>query len=205
MKLIILDRDGVINYDSDEYIKSTEEWQAIPGSLDAIARLHHAGYHVVVASNQAGIARGKFDIDTLNSIHQKMHTHLAQYGGVINAVFFCPHGPDDKNMHQRVVETGGLIDAVFFCPHGPDDNCDCRKPKPGLLLEVARRLRTTLKGVYTVGDKLSDIEAASTAGAVPVLVKTGYGQSLVNDDKVPDGVEVYNDLADFVDNLLQAE
>ena len=179
MKLIILDRDGVINYDSDEYIKSTNEWQPIPGSLDAIARLHHEGYHVVVASNQAGIARGKFDIDTLNSIHQKMHTLLAQYGGVIN--------------------------AVFFCPHGPDDNCDCRKPKPGLLLEVARRLRTTLNGVYVVGDKLSDLEAASAAGAVPVLVKTGYGQSVVNDNKVPDGVNVYNDLADFVDKLLEAE
>ena len=179
MKLIILDRDGVINYDSDEYIKSTEEWQPIPGSLDAIARLHHEGYHVVVASNQAGIARGKFDIDTLNNIHQKMNTHLAQYGGVIS--------------------------AVFFCPHGPDDNCDCRKPKPGLLLEVAKRLRTTLKGVYMVGDKLSDIEAASAAGAVPVLVKTGYGQTVVNDNKVPAGVEVYNDLADFVDKLLGAE
>ena len=179
MKLIILDRDGVINYDSDEYIKSAEEWQAIPGSLDAIARLHHAGYHVVVASNQAGIARGKFDIDALNSIHQKMHTHLAQYGGVIN--------------------------AVFFCPHGPDDNCDCRKPKPGLLLEVARRLRTTLKGVYAVGDKFSDLEAASAAGAIPVLVKTGYGQSVVNDHKVPDKVEVYDNLADFVDKLLETE
>ena len=117
MKLIILDRDGVINYDSDEYIKSVEEWRAIPHSMDAIARLSHAGYHVVVASNQAGIARDKFNIDTLNSIHQKMHTHLAQYGGVIS--------------------------AVFFCPHGPDDGCDCRKPKPGLLLEVERRLDLT--------------------------------------------------------------
>lgn len=176
MKLIILDRDGVINYDSDEYIKSAEEWQAIPGSLDAIARLHHAGYHVVVASNQAGIARGKFDIDTLNSIHQKMHTHVAHYGGVIN--------------------------AVFFCPHGPDDNCECRKPRPGLLLEVARRLRTTLSGVYAVGDKLSDLEAASAAGADPVLVKTGYGQSVVNANDVPAGVEVYDNLAAFVDKLL---
>ena len=179
MKLIILDRDGVINYDSDEYIKSAEEWKAIPGSLDAIARLHHAGYHVVVASNQAGIARGKFDIDALNGIHQKMHTHLAQYGGVIN--------------------------AVFFCPHGPDDDCQCRKPKPGLLQEVARRLRTTLNGVFVVGDKRSDLEAATAAGAVPVLVKTGYGQSVVDAGEVPTGVEVYNDLADFVDALLESD
>ena len=176
MKLIILDRDGVINYDSDEYIKSADEWRAIPGSLDAIARLHHAGYHVVVASNQAGIARGKFNIDTLNNIHQKMHTHLAQYGGVIS--------------------------AVFFCPHGPDDGCDCRKPKPGLLLEVARRLKTSLESVYVVGDKLSDLQAASAAGAVPVLVKTGYGLSVVNKGEVPPGVAVYNDLGDFVDQLL---
>lgn len=179
MKLIILDRDGVINYDSDEYIKSAEEWKAIPGSLDAIARLHHEGYHVVVASNQAGIARGKFDIDALNGIHQKMHTHLAQYGGVIN--------------------------AVFFCPHGPDDGCQCRKPKPGLLLEVARRLRTTLNGVHYVGDKRSDLEAAAAAGAVPVLVKTGYGQSVFDAGEVPAGVAVYNDLADFVDALLRLE
>jgi D-glycero-D-manno-heptose 1,7-bisphosphate phosphatase len=179
MKLIILDRDGVINYDSDEYIKSVEEWRAIPGSLDAIARLYHAGYHVVVASNQAGIARGKFNIDTLNSIHQKMHTHLAQYGGVIG--------------------------AIFFCPHGPDDGCECRKPKPGLLREVARRLNTPLDGVYAVGDKLSDLQAASAAGAVPILVKTGYGQSVVNKKEVPAGVEVYNDLAEFVDELLTRE
>lgn len=176
MKLIILDRDGVINYDSDEYIKSVEEWRAIPHSMDAIARLSHAGYHVVVASNQAGIARDKFNIDTLNSIHQKMHTHLAQYGGVIS--------------------------AVFFCPHGPDDDCTCRKPKPGLLLEVERRLKTSLKGVYAVGDKLSDLQAASAAGAIPVLVKTGYGQSVVNRNEVPAGVAVYDDLADFVDHLL---
>ena len=179
MKLIILDRDGVINYDSDEYIKTAEEWQPIPGSLDAIARLHHAGYHVVVASNQAGIARGKFDIDALNDIHQKMHRYLAQYGGVIN--------------------------AVFFCPHGPDDNCECRKPKPGLLLEVARRLRMTLEGVYSVGDKVSDLEAASAAGATPVLVKTGYGQTVVNAGNVPAGVEVYDNLAAFVDTLLESE
>jgi len=176
MKLIVLDRDGVINYDSDEYIKSVDEWRPIPGSLEAIARLSHAGYHVVVASNQAGIARGKFNIDTLNNIHQKMHNHLAQYGGVIS--------------------------AIFFCPHGPDDGCDCRMPKPGLLLDVARRLRTSLSGVQVVGDKLSDLQAASSAGATPVLVKTGYGQSVVNRNEVPAGVEVYNDLAGFVDHLL---
>lgn len=176
MKLIILDRDGVINYDSDAYIKSVEEWKAIPGSLEAIARLHHNGYHVVVASNQAGIARGKFNIDTLNSIHQKMHTHLAQYGGVIN--------------------------AIFFCPHGPDDGCACRKPKPGLMLEIARRLTITLENVYAVGDKLLDIQAAKAAGAKPVLVKTGHGQGVVDNNEAPDDIEVYNDLAEFVEKLL---
>lgn len=177
MKLIILDRDGVINIDSDEYIKSPEEWQAIPGSLEAMARLHRNGYHVVVASNQAGIARGKFNIDTLNGIHQKMLTHANQYGAVVH--------------------------AIFFCPHGPDDGCSCRKPEPGLLLEVASRLKTSLKKVYCVGDKLSDIHAAKAAGGIPVLVKTGYGQKVVDNNEVPDGIAVYTNLADFVENLCK--
>jgi len=176
MKLIILDRDGVINHDSDDYIKSAEEWLPIPGSLEAIARLNHSGYRVVVVSNQSGLARGKLTIDDLNSIHRKMLTHLGQYGG--------------------------MIDAIFFCPHGPDDGCECRKPKPGLFFDVARRLRVLLDDVITVGDKLSDMQAAKTAGSRPLLVRTGYGQALVDSGKVPDYVQVYADLAAVVDDLL---
>ncbi len=176
MKLIILDRDGVINYDSDEYIKSAEEWQAIPGSLEAIARLTQNDYRVIVASNQSGLARGKFDIEALNKIHQKMHTHLSQYGGV--------------------------IEAIFSCPHGPDDGCECRKPKPGLFKDIAKRLHISLTSVTSVGDKVSDIEAAKTAGASPVLVRTGNGQSVVDSGDVPEDVPIYDDLAAVVDTLL---
>ncbi len=179
MQLIILDRDGVINYDSDDYIKSAEEWRPIPGSLEAIARLSHNNYRVVVASNQSGLARGKFDIDALNNIHEKMHNQLSQ----------C----------------GGIIEAIFFCPHGPDAGCECRKPKPGLFIDIANRLRNSLRGVTSVGDKLSDIEAARAAGANPVLVKTGYGQSVVDSGDVPDDVPVYDDLAAFVDALFSAK
>lgn len=176
MKLIILDRDGVINHDSDEYIKSAEEWTAIPGSLEAIGKLNQQGFRIVVASNQAGLARGKFNIEDLNAIHKKMHVHLAQFGGI--------------------------IEAIFFCPHGPDDGCECRKPKPGLLLDIAKRLRISLDGVIVVGDKLSDIQAASAAGASPTLVRTGYGQTLVDNNEVPEGVPVYENLSAFAKSLL---
>lgn len=179
MKLIILDRDGVINQDSDDYIKSTDEWQAIPGSLEAIARLTHNGYRIVVASNQSGLARGKLTIETLNAIHHKMHDQISRYGGV--------------------------IEAVFFCPHGPDDGCSCRKPEPGLYNEIARRLHVSLEGVISIGDKLSDVEAARTAGASPVLVKTGKGQSIVDNNELPDDVPVYDDLAAAVDELISLD
>lgn len=179
MKLIILDRDGVINQDSDDYIKSTDEWQAIPGSLEAIARLTHNGYRIVVASNQSGLARGKFTIEALNAIHHKMHDQISRYGGV--------------------------IEAVFFCPHGPDDGCSCRKPEPGLYNEIARRLHVSLKGVISIGDKLSDVEATRAAGASPVLVKTGKGQSIVDNNELPDDVPVYDDLAAAVDELISLD
>lgn len=179
MKLIILDRDGVINYDSDDYIKSANEWNAIPGSLEAIARLSHNGYRIIIASNQSGLARKKFDIVALNEIHQKMYNHLAQFGGT--------------------------IDAVFFCPHGPKQGCECRKPKPGLLNTIAQRLRISLAGVPVVGDKLSDLEAAQAVGAQAILVRTGHGQSLLDADQVPENITVYNDLSDTVDNLIAAE
>lgn len=176
MKLVILDRDGVINEESDDYIKSASEWKAIPGSLEAVARLCHSGYQVVIASNQSGLARKKFDIMALNEIHRKMANHLSQFGG--------------------------SIDAIFFCPHGPRQGCECRKPKPGLLLKIAERLRISLDTVPVVGDKLSDIEAAMAAGARPVLVRTGYGQALIDSSKLPEEVPVFDDLAAFADNLI---
>ncbi|MFQ5660680.1 MAG: D-glycero-beta-D-manno-heptose 1,7-bisphosphate 7-phosphatase [Gammaproteobacteria bacterium] len=179
MKLIILDRDGVINHDSDDYIKSVDEWLPVPGSLEAIARLYQDGYRILVASNQAGLALGKFNIEALNTIHQNMLSRLSQYGGT--------------------------IEAIFFCPHAPDGGCECRKPKPGLFNEIARRVRISLEGITSVGDKLSDIEAAKASGASPVLVKTGRGEALVNAGKVPGDVPVFNDLSEVVDALLATD
>lgn len=150
MSLIVLDRDGVINRDSDDYIKSPEEWIPIEGSLEAIALLNRSGFRVVVATNQSGIDRGLFSIDTLFEIHKKMYRLLA--------------------------EVGGTLDGVFFCPHKPKSGCDCRKPKPGLLHQIERRLGASLKDVPVVGDSLRDLEAARAVGAAPVLVRTGKGE-----------------------------
>jgi len=173
--LIILDRDGVINYDSDEYIKSPEEWVPIPGSLEAIARLNQAGYQVVVATNQSGLARGYFDIATLDRIHKKMHDALALHGG--------------------------KVAALFYCPHGPDEGCDCRKPRPGLFEQIARQFTVDLKGVPAIGDSLRDVEAARAVGARPILVRTGKGSRVAQQD-VPGDVPLYADLAAAVDALL---
>ena len=181
MKLIILDRDGVINEDSDDYIKSPDEWVPIPGSLDAIARLNHAGYNVAVASNQSGIARGYFSLETFAAMNVKMSEMLSH--------------------------SGGRIDGMFFCPHGPDDGCDCRKPKPGLLTEIGNRFQTSLANVMFVGDNINDIKAARAAGARPVLVRTGKGEQTAKmiAANSPDNVPVYDDLADFVNTLLDGE
>ncbi len=141
MKLIILDRDGVINQDSDAFVKSPDEWIPIPGSLEAIGRLSHAGWRVVVASNQSGIARGLFSMETLGAIHTRMR--------------------------QAVAEAGGRIDAIFFCPHGPDEACACRKPLPGMLYDIAHRMDVHLDGVPLVGDSLRDLQAAAAAGCTP--------------------------------------
>ena len=176
MKLIILDRDGVINQDSDDYIKTEQEWQAIPGSLRAIARLNHHGYRVVAATNQSGLARGKLTLKDMNKIHKKMHTLLAQYGGA--------------------------VEAVFFCPHGQDDGCACRKPNPGLFREIGKRLRTSLNGVVTIGDRLSDVQAALAVGARPMLVRTGKGQQQIDEGIIPDNIPVYDDLAQATSALL---
>lgn len=176
MKLIILDRDGVINFDSDQFIKSPEEWKPIPGSLEAIARLNQAGYRVAVATNQSGIGRGLFDMPTLNDIHDKMHKQLAQ--------------------------VGGRVDAIFFCPHTNESNCECRKPKSGMIEEVAIRFGVSLKGVPAVGDSLRDLEAASRLGAQPYLVLTGKGAKTQAKGGLPEGTLIYPDLASVVSSLL---
>ncbi len=175
MALIILDRDGVINEDSDDYIKSPDEWHPIPGSLEAITKLSQNGYHVVIATNQSGIGRKLFDLDTLNAIHMKMKTQLSEFGGA--------------------------IDAIFFCPHKPKDDCSCRKPKPGLYNDISERLRIPLNKVYCVGDKMTDIKAIQSAGGKPILVKTGKGQSEIDQNLVPDGIPVYDDLASFINEI----
>ncbi len=177
MKLIILDRDGVINFDSDQFIKSPDEWKPIPGSLDAIARLTREGWRVVVATNQSGLARGLFEMATLNAIHAKMH--------------------------KAVSAAGGRIEAVFFCPHAADMECDCRKPKPGLFQEIAQRYAGDLSGVPAVGDSLRDLMAAAAAGATPILVKTGKGEKTLEGGGLPPDTPVFENLAEAVDHLLE--
>lgn len=175
MKLVVLDRDGTINHDSDKYIKSPEEWKPIKGSLEGIARLSHAGYHVVVATNQSGIGRGLFDMATLNAIHDRMH--------------------------REVQQAGGRIDAVFFCPHAADAGCGCRKPAPGMLLDIGRRMNVDLKDVPMVGDSRKDLEAAQAAGARPVLVLTGNGRKTRDAGGLPLGTLVCDDLGAFSELL----
>ncbi|MES1982598.1 MAG: D-glycero-beta-D-manno-heptose 1,7-bisphosphate 7-phosphatase [Pseudomonadota bacterium] len=176
MKLIILDRDGVINYDSDQFIKSPDEWKPIPGSLEAIARLSQADYRVVVVTNQSGVGRGLFDMYTLNAIHAKMH--------------------------KAVAIAGGRIDAVFFCPHAAESGCDCRKPKPGLLEEVAMRYNINLQGVPAVGDALRDLTCAVQMNAQPILVLTGKGMATQAKAGLPEGTRVYADLAAVAAELI---
>ena len=169
MKLVILDRDGTINQDSDQYIKSPAEWKPIPGSLEAIARLTQGGWRIAVATNQSGLSRGLFDMSTLNAIHAEMH--------------------------RAVGQAGGRIDAIFFCPHAADSNCECRKPQPGLLREIGTRFDVDLKGVPMVGDALRDLEAAAAVGALPYLVLTGKGRKTRDAGGLPKGTEVLADLA----------
>jgi D-glycero-D-manno-heptose 1,7-bisphosphate phosphatase len=175
MRLVVLDRDGTINYDSDQYVKSPAEWKPIPGALEAIARLNHAGWRVVVATNQSGIARGLLDVATLNAIHAEMQ--------------------------RAVAHAGGRIDAVFFCPHAADADCECRKPRPGMLHEIARRLNVDLADVPVVGDAPRDLHAAAAAGAQPVLVLTGKGRRTREAGNLPPGTRVFADLAAFAAHL----
>ena len=178
-RLVILDRDGTINADSDEYVKSADEWQPLPGALDAIAKLNHAGWHVVVASNQSGLGRGLFDVAALNAMHAKMH--------------------------KLVAAAGGRIDAVFYCPHSPEETCNCRKPQPGLYEQIGERYGMDLQGVHTVGDTLRDLQAGTAVGCVPHLVLTGKGakfrdQPLSAD--FPADTRTHDDLSAFADWLL---
>jgi D-glycero-D-manno-heptose 1,7-bisphosphate phosphatase len=179
VKLIILDRDGVINYDREQFIKSPDEWRPIPGSLEAIARLSHAGFRVVVATNQSGLGRRLLDTATLISIHDKLHRALAQ--------------------------VGGRIDAVFFCPHTADADCDCRKPKPGMLIDIGRRFGVELTGVPCIGDSLRDLQAAEACGAQPILVLTGKGEKTLRDGTFPKNTIIFPDLAFAVTALLAGD
>ncbi|MEQ1668540.1 MAG: D-glycero-beta-D-manno-heptose 1,7-bisphosphate 7-phosphatase, partial [Sulfuriferula sp.] len=157
--------------------KRPEEWKPIPGSLEAIARLNQAGYRVVVATNQSGVGRGLFDMAMLNAIHAKMH--------------------------KAVAAAGGRIDAVFYCPHAADDQCACRKPLPGMYLEIAERFEIALQAVHVVGDSLRDLQAAAAVAALPMLVLTGKGEKTQVAGDLPAGTEVFADLASAVDRILK--
>ena len=178
VKLIVLDRDGVINYDSEQFIKSPDEWRPIPGSLEAISRLNHAGFRVVVATNQSGLGRGLFDMATLIAINDKMHKALAQLGG--------------------------RIDALFYCPHTADSACECRKPKPGMLIEIGNRFGVELTGVPCVGDSVRDLQAAAAVEAQPILVLSGKGEKTLRDGAFPANTVIFPDLA-FVATALLAD
>lgn len=181
-RLVILGRDGILNAYREDHVKSPEEWQPVPGALEAVARLNHAGWHTVVATNQAGIGRGMIDMASINAVHQRMM--------------------------QRLAAVGGRLDAVFFCPHTPEDNCDCRKPKPGLMRQIGLRYGIDLRTVPMVCDTLRDLLAAQAAGCEPHLVRSGRAADLdaaqLADivSQVP-GTEVHDDLDAFVDFVLQ--
>lgn len=181
MRLAILDRDGVINEDAPGFVKTPEQWVPIPGSLEAIARLCRAEYRVVIVTNQSGVGRGLFTLDMMNKINMRMF--------------------------ELINQKGGEIDAVMFCPHTPDAGCECRKPKPGMFNELARRLKVNLTGIPAVGDSIRDLEAAVAAGAEPVLVRTGQGENTLeaiqrNGSERLKQVPVYDNLAAFVDHHM---
>ena len=184
LNLIVLDRDGTINEDRDDYVKSPDEWLPIPGALEAIARLNHAGWHVVVATNQSGLGRGLFDTAILNAVHIKMNQALAR--------------------------VGGRIDAVFFCPHGPSEGCRCRKPLPGLFELIGERYGVDMAGVPLVGDSLRDLQAGAAVGCACHLVRTGKGARL-SEAQIEDlqrqipGTQVHADLAAFAEHLIQGQ
>ncbi|ACD15109.1 D-alpha,beta-D-heptose 1,7-bisphosphate phosphatase [Paraburkholderia sp. BL18I3N2] len=175
-KVVILDRDGVINVDSDAFIKSPDEWVALPGSLEAIARLNQAGYRVAIATNQSGIGRGLFDMNALNAMHLKMH--------------------------RMAAAVGGRIDAVFFCPHTAEDHCECRKPKPGMLKMINERFEVDPEQTPVVGDSLRDLQAGASLGHPAHLVLTGKGRKTLEAGGLPEGTIVHDDLRAFALDFL---
>ena len=181
MKLIILDRDGVINHDSDSYVKCAAEWRPLPGSIEAIGRLTQAGYTIAVATNQSGLSRGLFGLDELEEMHQKMRT--------------------------LVEDAGGYIDGIFYCPHLPEDGCLCRKPASGLFKAIAEDFNTRLESVPIVGDSLKDLQAGLKLGCTPILVRTGKGVKSetalrAERDSRLNRAAVFDDLAAVVTHLL---
>lgn len=181
MKLVILDRDGTINHERDDYIKSADEWVPLPGALEAIARLNHAGWHVVVATNQSGIGRGLFDMVALNAMHARMNQLLARHGG--------------------------RVEAVFFCPHTPEDQCTCRKPLPGLFKMIGQRFGVSLAGVPMVGDLPRDVLAAQSVGCEPHLVRTGQAAVMTETELIDlrqqvSDLTIHPDLSSFADFLI---
>jgi D-glycero-D-manno-heptose 1,7-bisphosphate phosphatase len=178
MKLVILDRDGTINEDRDDYVKSADEWVPVPGALEAIARLNHAGWHTVIASNQSGLGRGLFDMAALNAMHEKMN--------------------------RAAAAVGGRIDAVFFCPHTQEDECECRKPKPGMLKQIVERFEIDPEDTPMVGDSLRDLQAGAALGFVPHLVLTGKGKKTLAAGNLPPNTKVHADLRTFALDFLAA-
>ncbi|SFP71641.1 D-alpha,beta-D-heptose 1,7-bisphosphate phosphatase [Nitrosomonas cryotolerans] len=176
MKLIILDHNGVINHTSLTFIKTPDEWEPIPGSLEAIARLTHLGYRVVIVTNQSGIGRGLLDMTTYNAINEKMY--------------------------KAVNQAGGRIDAIFFCPHTNMDKCACRKPATGMLKEIMQRYGTDLKNVPMIGDSLRDLQASAGVGAQPILVLTGKGERTRADNLLPENTQIFENLSTAVDFLV---
>ncbi|MDO4998043.1 MAG: D-glycero-beta-D-manno-heptose 1,7-bisphosphate 7-phosphatase [Neisseria sp.] len=181
MKLIILDRDGVINQDSEAFIKSADEWHALDGSMDAIAFLTQAGYTIAVASNQSGIGRGLFSMQELTEMHNKMH--------------------------KLVQQAGGQIDGIWFCPHTANDKCSCRKPQAGMILDILDRFNAKAQDTYLVGDSLRDLQAIAAAGGKAVLVKTGKGEKTLAEhaEEIPDNTLIFDDLLAFSQFLIQAQ
>lgn len=176
MKLVILDRDGVINKDSDNFIKSPDEWIPIPGSLEAIALLNKHGFRVAVATNQSGIARGLYDVATLNAIHKKMHDALAK--------------------------VGGEIDAVYYCPHAADDHCECRKPKSKMIEDIGHRFSVDLNNIPAVGDALRDLQAFANVGCQAMLVRTGKGEQTLAGGNLPANTLIFSDLAEAANHII---
>ena len=177
MKYIILDRDGVINYDSNFYIKSPDEWNAIPGSLEAMAQLNRAGYHILIATNQSGVARGYYDLETLDQIHEKMQRELAAVGGV--------------------------VDEIFFCPHHPDEKCPCRKPQPGMFYQMQKKYNLDLSEIFFIGDNYSDVQVANVVGCKPLFVLTGKGEPLLEQHPELKSIKCFSNLAEAVQFILE--